>query len=130
MTDYFVELWQGQPAMRLAGIVVGAHVGWARVRVAGHRCQRARGQARALVSSADSGSNWDARCFAREGLIAYVQRPYPEALPRWRGELSRHGDTPDVAAQPATPPGQHSPAAEDGSTRAIDTPRQRTASAS
>jgi small-conductance mechanosensitive channel len=86
-------------------------------------------QLRALVSSADSGSNWDARCFVREGLLAYVQRHYPEALPRWRGELSRHGSASTAGAEPAaTPPGQHSPAAEDGTPRAIDTPRHRVAS--
>ena len=76
-------------------------------------------QLRALVSSSDSGSNWDARCFVREGLIAFVQQHYPEALPRWRGELSRvsaagPGHAPATAAVPRT---EHSPAAEDGAPR-------------
>lgn len=44
-------------------------------------------QLRALVSSADSGRNWDLRCRVREGLIAFVQDRYPQALPRLRGEL-------------------------------------------
>ncbi|WP_082582754.1 mechanosensitive ion channel domain-containing protein [Frateuria sp. Soil773] len=46
-------------------------------------------QLRALVSSADSGRNWDLRCRVREGLLAFVQARYPEALPRWRGEFPR-----------------------------------------
>jgi len=44
-------------------------------------------QLRALVSSTDSGRNWDLRCRVREGLIAFVQDRYPQSLPRLRGEL-------------------------------------------
>lgn len=44
-------------------------------------------QLRALVSSQDSGLNWDLRCRVREGLIAFVQREFPEALPRLRAEM-------------------------------------------
>jgi len=71
-------------------------------------------QLRALVSSADSGLNWDLRCRVREGLIAFVQARFPEALPRWRGEL-------DEPAEPRRPP-RHidmppSPSAEDGGPR-------------
>lgn len=43
-------------------------------------------QLRALVSSSDSPLNWDLRCKVREGLIAYMQRHYPEYLPRTRNE--------------------------------------------
>lgn len=39
---------------------------------------------RALVSSAGSSQNWDLRCLVREGLIAYVAREFPEALPVMR----------------------------------------------
>ncbi|WNL47376.1 mechanosensitive ion channel [Dyella sp. BiH032] len=46
-------------------------------------------QLRALVSSADSSRGWDLRCRIREGLIAFVQREYPDYLPttriRWDG---------------------------------------------
>lgn len=53
-------------------------------------------QLRALVSSEDSGRNWDLRCKVREGLIAYVQRHFPQHLPRVRAELTpgdgRQGD--------------------------------------
>jgi small-conductance mechanosensitive channel len=41
-------------------------------------------QLRALVSSTGSSQNWDLRCIVREGLIAYVAREFPEALPVMR----------------------------------------------
>ncbi len=42
---------------------------------------------RALVSSPDSSANWDLRCYVREKLIEFIQRKYPEYLPRTRVEL-------------------------------------------
>jgi small-conductance mechanosensitive channel len=53
-------------------------------------------QLRALVSSADSGRNWDLRCLVREGLIDFVRREYPACLPRFRAELT--GDTGEAQA--------------------------------
>lgn len=53
-------------------------------------------QLRALVSSADSGRNWDLRCKVREGLVAYVQRHHPDCLPRLRADL---GHDPDRAGR-------------------------------
>ncbi|HEY9133598.1 MAG TPA: mechanosensitive ion channel domain-containing protein [Dyella sp.] len=44
-------------------------------------------QLRALVSAADSGRAWDLRCRVREGLVAYVQRHYPDCLPRQRASV-------------------------------------------
>jgi small-conductance mechanosensitive channel len=41
-------------------------------------------QVRALVSSADSGSNWDLRCRVREGLVAFIGERYPDCLPQAR----------------------------------------------
>jgi len=41
-------------------------------------------QLRALVSSTGSAQNWDLRCIVREGLIAFVAREYPDALPIMR----------------------------------------------
>jgi small-conductance mechanosensitive channel len=41
---------------------------------------------RALMSAADSGALWDLRCLVRERLIAYLQRPDRDALPRLRTE--------------------------------------------
>lgn len=43
-------------------------------------------QVRALVSSSDSGRNWELRCRVRETLIAFLQREHPDALPRFRAE--------------------------------------------
>ncbi len=44
-------------------------------------------QLRALVSSSDSGLNWDLRCKVREGLIQFIQQNYPDCLPRARVAL-------------------------------------------
>jgi small-conductance mechanosensitive channel len=46
-------------------------------------------QVRALVSAADAGQAWDLRCRVRERLIAFVQRDYPDCLPRARADLRR-----------------------------------------
>lgn len=43
---------------------------------------------RALMSAPNSGAAWNLRCHAREKLIAYLQRQYPESLPRTRAELA------------------------------------------
>jgi small-conductance mechanosensitive channel len=42
---------------------------------------------RALVSAADAGKTWDLRCEVREALIAFLQREYPESLPKRRSEV-------------------------------------------
>ncbi|HVO88566.1 MAG TPA: mechanosensitive ion channel domain-containing protein [Casimicrobiaceae bacterium] len=44
-------------------------------------------QLRVLVSSADSGKNFDLRCRVREGLIDFLQREQPDALPRLRANV-------------------------------------------
>lgn len=44
-------------------------------------------EVRALVSAADASKAWDLRCEVREKLVAYVQRAYPESLPRLRASL-------------------------------------------
>jgi len=44
-------------------------------------------EVRALVSAADASQAWDLRCEVREKLVAYVQRTYPESLPRLRASL-------------------------------------------
>lgn len=43
---------------------------------------------RALVSATDSGRAWDLRCHVREKLVEFIQRKYPEHLPRLRAEMS------------------------------------------
>jgi small-conductance mechanosensitive channel len=58
---------------------------------------------RALVSAADSGKAWDLRCHVREKLIAFLQRNYPESLPRTRADIN---PPPRSERTPAwTPPG-------------------------
>ena len=44
-------------------------------------------QVRALMSAADSNSAWDLRCEVREKLLEFVQKNYPQCLPRNRNEL-------------------------------------------
>lgn len=43
---------------------------------------------RALASATDASLAWDLRCEIREQLIAFVQRHYPDSLPRMRGSLA------------------------------------------
>ena len=58
-------------------------------------------QLRALVTSANSSKNWDLRCHVRERLIDFVQREYPQYLPRLRAEASLDGlDRPAARARP------------------------------
>jgi hypothetical protein len=46
-------------------------------------------QLRALVSAADAGRAWDLRCIVREALVAYMQREWPQFLPRLRADVTR-----------------------------------------
>lgn len=63
------DLWDG----RSSGLVVTDAVdGYLRVRI--------------TVSAADSGALFNLRCAVREGMVEWLQRTYPEALPRWRVE--------------------------------------------
>ena len=60
-------------------------------------------QVRALVSAADASKTWDLRCRVREALIDFLQRDYPEALPRLRAEIDRAEEHPP-SPTPAPPP--------------------------
>jgi hypothetical protein len=42
---------------------------------------------RALASAADAALAWDLRCEIREKLLAFIQREYPDSLPRLRASL-------------------------------------------
>ena len=44
---------------------------------------------RALMSTADSSLGWDLRCEVREKLIEFIQKKYPDALPKTRAELQK-----------------------------------------
>ncbi|MDA8365026.1 MAG: mechanosensitive ion channel [Gammaproteobacteria bacterium] len=44
-------------------------------------------QLRVLATAADSSKSWDLRCAIREQFIGYIQKNYPQCLPRTRAEL-------------------------------------------
>jgi small-conductance mechanosensitive channel len=46
-------------------------------------------EVRALIRAEDSGKAWDLRCEVREKMMSYLQKNYPKALPRLRGELEQ-----------------------------------------
>lgn len=43
---------------------------------------------RALMSASEASDAWSLRCEVREKLVAFIQKNYPEALPRLRTEFS------------------------------------------
>lgn len=43
---------------------------------------------RALMSASNSGNAFDLRCYVRENLITFIQKNYPECLPKTRTTLS------------------------------------------
>ena len=45
-------------------------------------------EVRALASAADASLAWDLRCEVREQLIGFVQRDYPDSLPRLRATFA------------------------------------------
>ncbi len=47
---------------------------------------------RALMSAADSSSGWNLRCEVREKLLFFLQKNYPEALPKARLEIASRDD--------------------------------------
>lgn len=46
------------------------------------------------MSAADASLAWTLRCKVREQLVTFIQKNYPESLPRLRASLDR----PDQAA--------------------------------
>lgn len=79
-------------------------------------------EVRLLVSARNSGDLFDLRCAVREGMLAFLNRAHPEALPRLRNEISE-------AASPRPSTGQdrpmrhddtHSPGAETVSRADLD----------
>ena len=44
---------------------------------------------RALASSSNASRSWDLRCEVREKLVTFIQRNFPESLPRLRATVSR-----------------------------------------
>jgi hypothetical protein len=45
-------------------------------------------EVRALMSAADASLAWDLRCEVREQLVAFVQRTFPDSLPRIRASFA------------------------------------------
>lgn len=64
---------------------------------------------RALISAADSSKAWDLRCKVREGLIDFLQRQYPDALPRIRTEWIGAGTQADATAAASAAGGEPGP---------------------
>jgi small-conductance mechanosensitive channel len=58
-------------------------------------------QIRILASSADAGRNFDLRCEVREGLIQFVQREFPHALPTLRARVAGVEEGAPAANAPA-----------------------------
>lgn len=58
-------------------------------------------QLRVLCTAASSGQAFDLRCQVREGLIDFMQREYPQFLPRTRIEADRPAGQPTLEPQPA-----------------------------
>jgi small-conductance mechanosensitive channel len=52
-------------------------------------------EVRVLVSAPDASTAWDLRCELREKLIDFLQRNYPQCLPRMRAELVHAAAIPD-----------------------------------
>lgn len=52
---------------------------------------------RALMSASSSGVAWDLRCHVREKLLEFLQREYPECLPKVRAELDGERREPSAA---------------------------------
>jgi hypothetical protein len=48
-------------------------------------------QLRCLVTSASAPAGWDLRCHVREYLVDFMQREYPQFLPRHRAEVELGG---------------------------------------
>ncbi|MDP5184371.1 mechanosensitive ion channel [Blastococcus sp. BMG 814] len=70
---------------------------------------------RVLVSAQDAGTLWDLRCAVREGLVGWLQREAPHALPRVRNEGAPGYETagrrgPRPAPDPRTAPRPARPA--------------------
>lgn len=59
-------------------------------------------EVRALASAANASQSWDLRCEIREKLVTFVQRRYPDSLPRLRAVLvGGHSGVETAPAHPA-----------------------------
>jgi small-conductance mechanosensitive channel len=67
-------------------------------------------QLRALVTAANASQAWDLRCHVREQLLDFMQREYPQFLPRTRAEI----DPPREGSESAEPGEVQPPLRRDG----------------
>lgn len=85
-------------------------------------------EVRLLVSARNSGDLFDLRCAVREGMLAFLNRAHPEALPRLRNEVSEAAVSGPAPAESRAPrhDDTHSPGAETVSRADLDAglPRQ------
>jgi len=44
------------------------------------------------MSAADASTAWNLRCEVREKLVTFIQKNYPEVLPKLRAELEKPKD--------------------------------------
>lgn len=61
-------------------------------------------QLRALVTAANASDAWDLRCHVREQLLDFMQREYPQFLPRMRAEIDGWAGEGGVPAPEGAPP--------------------------
>jgi small-conductance mechanosensitive channel len=59
---------------------------------------------RALMSASDASKLWDLRCAVRERLLGFLQREYPDSLPRLRAELGAPRDAAGGRSRPGADP--------------------------
>ncbi|WP_394003323.1 mechanosensitive ion channel family protein [Luteimonas sp. WGS1318] len=85
-------------------------------------------EVRLLVSARNSGDLFDLRCAVREGMLAFLNRAHPEALPRLRNEVSEAAVSGPAPVEGRAPrhDDTHSPGAETVSRADLDAglPRQ------
>lgn len=48
---------------------------------------------RALMSASNSSKAFDLRCYVRENLVTFIQKNYPESLPKTRAVVATNSDT-------------------------------------
>lgn len=61
-------------------------------------------QIRVLATAGSSSAAWDLRCEIREKLIDYIQRNFPQSLPRFRAELGASQARSALREGPLSPP--------------------------
>lgn len=66
-------------------------------------------RARILVSAADSGALWDLQCLVREQMVGFIQKRFPEALPRQRWEAVPASSLPSSRDKPVHDDAGHHP---------------------